>query len=253
MSQLSDGAAVINSGEFTGTEGNRRFRAPVSQAMGARDIAQTVSIYSRGISPARRNPTGEEVIYVASGSGSCHIDGHTYNLHAGTAAYIPAASVYKIENLSDEPLEIISVCCPEDDQTQIGLEYVIQNTQMNAHVRTLLESEQNPIPVSDRTFKLLVSPKIGCKNVTQFLGVIPPGRAPMHHHTYEEAIYILEGEGRVHTESGSADFQTGASIYLPRGVSHSLENTGEMNIKLLGVFHPSGNPGEAYEDEEVTR
>jgi mannose-6-phosphate isomerase-like protein (cupin superfamily) len=78
--------------------------------------------------------------------------------------------------------------------------------------------------------------------------VIPPGRAPLHHHTYEEAIYIIEGEGRVHTETGSAEFSAGASIYLPRGVSHSLENTGETNIRLLGVFHPSGSPAARYDD-----
>jgi mannose-6-phosphate isomerase-like protein (cupin superfamily) len=70
----------------------------------------------------------------------------------------------------------------------------------------------------------------------------------MHHHTYEEAIYIIEGEGRVWTDGGSADFGPGASIYLPRGVSHSLENTGGVNIRLLGVFHPSGSPATRYDD-----
>lgn len=252
MKSLSGGAAIINSGEFTETEGNRRFRVPVSQSMGARDIAQTVSIYSKGISPARRNPTGEEVLYVLSGSGFCHIDGHAYEILSGTAVFIPAASVYRIENPNDDSLEIISVCCPEDDKTESELEYVTQSTLSDAPARTIIESEQKSIPVSDRSFKLLVNQNIGCKRVTQFLGVIPQGRAPMHHHTYEEAIYILEGEGRVHTEEGSADFQAGASIYLPRGVSHSLENTGTTNIKLLGVFHPSGSPGEAYEDDKVT-
>jgi len=252
MKLLSGGAAVIDGGEFTETEGNRQFRVPVSQSMGARDIAQTVSSYSKGMSPARRNPTGEEVLYVLSGSGFCHIDGHDYKILSGTAVFIPALSIYRVENPNDDQLEIISVCCPEDDKTESGIEYVTQNTQPAAPARTLLESEQKSIPVSDRSFKLLVNQNIGCKQVTQFLGVIPPGRAPMHHHTYEEAIYILEGEGHVHTEEGSMDFQAGASIYLPRGVSHSLENAGTINIKLLGVFHPSGSPGEAYEDDKVT-
>ncbi|MFY9610755.1 MAG: cupin domain-containing protein, partial [Blastocatellia bacterium] len=86
------------------------------------------------------------------------------------------------------------------------------------------------------------------RRVTQFVGLIPPGRAPMHHHTYEEAIYIIEGEGRVWTSDGSAAFKAGSSIYLPRGVSHSLENTGATDIKLLGVFHPSGSPDVSYTD-----
>jgi len=31
--------------------------------------------------------------------------------------------------------------------------------------------------------------------VTQFIGFIPPGRAPDHFHRYDEVIYILAGEG----------------------------------------------------------
>lgn len=251
MNRLSGGAAVIGADELTETEGNRRFRVPVSQAMGARDIAQSVSAYFKGRSPARRNPTGEEVMYTVKGSGRCYIDGHAYDIQSGTAVYIPPAGIYQIENLHDDPLEIISVCCPEDKQTVIDIEPAIKNSQAAAPVRTLLESEQKSIPVSDRAFKLLVNQNLGCKRVTQFVGVIPPGRAPMHHHTYEEAIYIIEGRGSVHTDEGSTDFKEGASIYLPRGVNHCLENTGTVNIKLLGVFHPSGSPGEAYDDEEA--
>jgi mannose-6-phosphate isomerase-like protein (cupin superfamily) len=252
MNALSGGAAVIGADELTETEGNRHFRMPVSRAMGARDIAQSVSAYSKGRSPARRNPTGEEVLYVVRGSGRCYIDNYAYELHSGTAVYIPPTSVYQIENLNDDPLEIISVCCPEDEQAEFDSEPAIKSSQADAPILTLLESEQKSIPVSDRAFKLMVNHSIGCKKVTQFIGVIPPGRAPMHHHTYEEAIYIIEGQGCVHTDEGRTEFAAGASIYLPRGVNHCLENTGTVNIKLLGVFHPSGSPGEAYEDEEVT-
>jgi mannose-6-phosphate isomerase-like protein (cupin superfamily) len=110
------------------------------------------------------------------------------------------------------------------------------------------EGDQKSIPTGDRTFKLLINQETGASRVTQFIGVIPPGRAPMHHHTYEEAIYILEGEGRLWTEEGSVDFNAGASIYLPRGVSHCLENSGSANIRLLGVFHPSGSPAARYDD-----
>jgi quercetin dioxygenase-like cupin family protein len=70
----------------------------------------------------------------------------------------------------------------------------------------------------------------------------------MHHHTYEEVIYILDGNGVVWTEGLRAEFVPGSSIYLPRGVSHSLENSGQTAVKLLGVFHPSGSPAARYDD-----
>jgi mannose-6-phosphate isomerase-like protein (cupin superfamily) len=249
---LAGGAAVVEAGELTGVEGTRRFRTPVSQSTGARDIAQSVSSYGEGVSPARRNPNGEEVLYVVNGSGVCYIDGYSYTLEPGTAAYIPPGAVYQIENLEARgrgvsDLVIVSVCCPEG-AAEVGVEAIIRAARDTKPFRTVREADQQAIPVADRTFKLLVNEDLGARRVTQFLGVIPPGRAPMHHHTYEEAIYILEGEGRVWTKEDDAEFKAGWSIYLPRGVSHCLENTGSTNIKLLGVFHPSGSPDVAYED-----
>jgi len=253
MKILSGGAAVIERGELIGAEGTRRYRVPISRAMGSRDIAQFVSTYSEGVSSARRNPVGEEVIYVLAGSGTCFIDGYSYSLEPGTAVYIPPGSVYQIENLDERgrgvsDIEIVSVCCPEDEDTQAGVTPAARLPHDTKPFRTVRESDVEAIQAGDRSFKLLVNQDIGAHRVTQFVGVIPPGRAPMHHHTYEEAIYIIEGEGRVHTEEGDAAFKRGSSIYLPRLVKHCVENTGSKDIRLLGVFHPSGSPATSYDD-----
>jgi mannose-6-phosphate isomerase-like protein (cupin superfamily) len=253
MKISSDGAAVIEAGELTQREGTRQYRVPISRATGARDIAQFVSAYSEGISAARRNPVGEEVIYIMKGSGTCYIDGYGYSIAPGTAAYIPPGSVYQIENLDERgrgvpDIETVSVCCPEDEDAQVGIAPIVRPPQDTKPFRTVRESDREVIPTGDRSFKLLVNQDVGALRVTQFVGVIPPGRAPMHHHTYEEAIYIIEGEGRVWTSDGDARFKSGSSIYLPRGVSHCLENTGTSNMRLLGVFHPSGSPAVRYDD-----
>src|SRR5215211_5429991 len=98
MRILSGGATVIAGGDHTESEGARRYRIPISREMGARDIAQTISIYAKGHVPARRNPAGEEVLYVARGTGACIIDGYRYTLEQGTGVYIPPGSAYRIEN-----------------------------------------------------------------------------------------------------------------------------------------------------------
>jgi mannose-6-phosphate isomerase-like protein (cupin superfamily) len=239
------GAAVIAAGKFTEAEGPRRFRVPISRAMGSRDIAQIISVYSEGIAPARRNLTAEETLYVVRGSGSCLVDGFRYRLEPGAALYIPPQAASQIESAGE--LEIISVCCPEGE-SEVGVEMTAREPSDDFSMRAKREQDQPSIPTGDRVFKLLINQEAGASRVTQFIGVIPPGRASMHHHTYEEAIYIIEGEGCAHTESGDASFSAGASIYLPRGVSHSIENTGTTNIRLLGVFHPSGSPAARYDD-----
>ncbi len=248
MTILAGGATVIEGGELREVEGSRRYRVPISKSTGARDISQTISVYARGAGAARRNPIGEEVLFVVRGEGSCYIDGHRYRLAPGTAVFVPAGSVHHIDNSGEGDLQIVSVCCPEDAATETGLEPPAGKPNDTAPFLTVRESDQKPIAAGDRTFKFLVNQDVGARRVTQFVGLIPPGRAPMHHHTYEEAIYIIEGEGRVWTSDGSADYKAGSSIYLPRGVSHSLENTGTTDIKLLGVFHPSGSPDVSYTD-----
>jgi mannose-6-phosphate isomerase-like protein (cupin superfamily) len=253
MESLSGRAVVIEKSALTQKEGSRRYRVAISRTMGARDIAQFVNAYSEGVSPARRNPVGEEVIYIVSGTGTCYIDGYSYALDVGTAVYIPPGSVCQIENLdprgrSVSDLEIVSVCCPEDEEAESGIDPLVRPPQDTKPFRTVREQDVEPIAAGDRSFKVLVNPELGARRVTQFLGVIPPGRAPMHHHTYEEAIYVIEGEGRLHTVDGETQFRSGSSIYLPRLVSHCLENTGSGSIRLLGVFHPSGSPSAIYDD-----
>jgi mannose-6-phosphate isomerase-like protein (cupin superfamily) len=103
----------------------------------------------------------------------------------------------------------------------------------------------------DRLFRYLVYTDLGCRQITQFAGWIPPGKAPVHYHPYEEGIFILEGHGIVHTDDESCAFGAGSSIYFPIGVRHCVENPGTGTIKLLGAFYPSGSPGEAYEPDEA--
>jgi mannose-6-phosphate isomerase-like protein (cupin superfamily) len=81
---------------------------------------------------------------------------------------------------------------------------------------------------------------------TQFVGSIPPGRAPDHFHTYEEVICILQGTGRMWAGNTSTPIKSGSCIYLPRKQVHCVENTGTGELRLLGVFYPAGSPAVRY-------
>lgn len=81
---------------------------------------------------------------------------------------------------------------------------------------------------------------------TQFVGSIPPGRAPDHFHLYEEVICILAGTGVMWAGHASARVAPGSCIFLPRRQVHCLENTGPSDLRLLGVFYPAGSPAVRY-------
>jgi quercetin dioxygenase-like cupin family protein len=228
-------------------EGSRTYRKPISRQNGAKYIAQTVSDYAPGRSAVRVNPSAEEVLYVVAGSGECLIDGNAYPLSAGVGVHIPAGCAHSIENHGPGAMQIVGVTCPEDDGTHIVTGY--QPTGASNAVaprRTVSEHERPAIPTGDRQFKLMVDKDLGCEQITQFVGFIPPSKGPMHFHPYEEAIYILEGSGVVHIDEESGPFHAGTSIFLPIGCNHCLENPGPAPVRLLGVFYPAGSPAVRY-------
>jgi mannose-6-phosphate isomerase-like protein (cupin superfamily) len=91
----------------------------------------------------------------------------------------------------------------------------------------------------DREFRVLLSAGL---SITQFAGMIPPGRAPEHQHTYDEVVHVLAGQGVVHLGGEDTEIGPGTSIYLPPHQPHCLENTGTETLRVLGVFYPAGSP-----------
>jgi quercetin dioxygenase-like cupin family protein len=96
----------------------------------------------------------------------------------------------------------------------------------------------------DRRFRVLFGPGRGCEAATQFVGEIPPGRAPEHSHPYDELVLVLEGEGVAHVAGADRALAPGARLHLPPGWPHCLENTGPGTLVVLGVFHPGGSPAQ---------
>lgn len=94
----------------------------------------------------------------------------------------------------------------------------------------------------DRRFRVLFGPGNGCEAATQFVGEIPPGRAPLHSHTYDEVVLVLDGQGVLHAGPDEHPIAAGTCIHLPPGQQHCLENTGQATLRVLGVFHPGGSP-----------
>jgi mannose-6-phosphate isomerase-like protein (cupin superfamily) len=94
---------------------------------------------------------------------------------------------------------------------------------------------------------VLVDDEVGSTQVTQFVGSIPPGRAPDHFHNYEEVLVILRGEGRMWAGKTHTLIAAGSCIYLPKGQIHCVENTSDDELRLLGIFYPAGSPSVRYE------
>jgi len=207
-------------------------RTTIDASSGCKLLEQRVIRFDRGRSAPRANADRQEVLYVASGTGTLWLDGAGHRLQAQVGAFVAPGEEYEVENTGEDDLLVVSVTAP------LGEAGVGANRRVTVHY-----DDQPPLPASpNREFRYLVNQDAGCLDITQFVGLIPPGKAPDHSHTYDEVIYVIEGEGVFHVDGTELAMSPGTCIHLPPLVPHCLENKGDRDLRVLGVFHPSGDP-----------
>ena len=212
-------------------------RVVIDASSGCERLEQRVIRFRPGRSAERAVVDRQEILYVASGEGAIEVNGERHELERDTGVYLVPGDRYTVENSGSDELLVVSVTAPqEEDGARSGV--------------TVRYADRPVLPASpNREFRYLVNQDVGCRDVTQFVGIIPPGKAGMHSHTYDEVVYVVEGEGVLHLGGRETPIESGSCIHLPPLEEHCLENTGSQPMRVLGVFHPSGDPASrAYEE-----
>ena len=199
-------------------------------------LEQRIIACAPGRSAERETGDAEEVLYVLSGAGTIAAAGASHAVEPDAGVLVAPGERYAVDNPGPQPLVLVSVRIP-DPGGRAG-------APRTAVAR--LADQETGQATADREFRIVADPGSGCHGATQFVGYIPPGRAPEHYHRYDEVIYVLRGEGVLHLGGESRPFGAGSCIHLPREARHSLENVGEAPMEVLGVFRPAGSPSEAY-------
>jgi mannose-6-phosphate isomerase-like protein (cupin superfamily) len=190
-------------------------------------ISLRVLEFAPGESLEFRNEDRDEVLF-SLGDCTLLIDGVEQRVEPETGIFIRAGERFTIENPGSAPVGFVGVQSPA--------------TEVPPQTTIARLADQRALPTADRWYRVLIDAE-----VTQFVGSIPPGRAPDHFHEYEEVLFILRGEGRMWAGDTSTPIGYGACIYLPRRQAHCVENTGTGELRLLGVFYPAGSPAVRYE------
>ncbi|HWE81677.1 MAG TPA: cupin domain-containing protein [Gaiellaceae bacterium] len=202
-------------------------------ARGCEKFAQRVLTFPAGVEIARIDEEHDEVLYVLRGAGRAVAGDSRAELAPDVSIYAGRGTAWAIE--ASEELELVSVLVRDPEPVDAGSFGTVD-----------IQAETRGTATASRQFTLGAWAGTGCLSVTQFVGFVPPGRAPDHYHRYDEVIYILEGTGILHIDGEQAPVGPGSCIHLPRMLVHSLENSGDTELRLLGVFRPSGSPAEAY-------
>ena len=166
-----------------------------------------------------------------------------------TGVWLPPGTSYSLAAAGPGPLRLDSVLLPgpapgtELDSTGPDSTGPDSTGPDGAAGPLLADLADQPAEITgDREFRVLFAPGQGCAAATQFVGEIPPGRAPFHTHTYDEVVLILAGEGVLHIGDEDRPLSPGSCLHLAPGTPHCLENTGQATLRVLGVFHPGGSP-----------
>jgi mannose-6-phosphate isomerase-like protein (cupin superfamily) len=259
VSEMREGASLI--------EGTLRIWNRVGRGTGAQAISLRVMEFAPGLSPGMLNGECDEILYVLDGefgsfvrhevstnrvSGWVNllIDGRPYEISPDTGIYIRPGESFTINNSGPDSIVMVSSQCPDPDRApQFVPPLTAPSVDSSPPDRPpfVRLADRPAQPTADRWYRVLVDDEVGSTQVTQFVGSIPPGRAPDHFHQYEEVLFILKGEGRMWAGETNTPVAPGSCIYLPKGQVHCVENTGKDELRLLGVFYPAGSPSVRYD------
>jgi mannose-6-phosphate isomerase-like protein (cupin superfamily) len=192
---------------------------------------------SPGSSINRATGEAEEVLFVLAGSGELSLAGERYPLECETGAYLAPGEEYELDSHGSEPLRVVSVRVEDPVAADAPADRAV--------VRRLADQEEQDATTA-RTFRIVADPSTGLRSATHFVGYVPTERAPDHFHTYDEVIYVIEGEGTLHAGGDRTAVAAGSCLELPARTVHCLENTGGDVMRLVAVFRPAGSPAAAY-------
>src|ERR1700733_12274398 len=185
---------------------------------------------------------GGELWFVIAGTGRLDVGTRRgAAVGAGTGCRIPPGAEYRLGAEEDILLDAVALPAPPPATatTRAGTGGTA-GTAIGEEPRLSELARCEVERTGDRRFRVLLGPGRGCEAATQFVGEIPPGRAPEHTHPYDELVLVLEGQGVAHVGGGDRPLAPGTRLHLPPGLPHCLENTGPDELVVLGVFHPPG-------------
>jgi mannose-6-phosphate isomerase-like protein (cupin superfamily) len=212
-------------------------RVIYDRSSGSETLEQRVLRFAPGRSGELGPDEREEALFVLEGRGAVLLDDASHELEPDTAVLIAPGARYRVENAGSEELALLSVLVPPTGGGSAA--------ERGAILRRLADQDTRDA-TSDREFRILLEPESGLSGATQFVGYIPTKRAPEHYHLYDEVIYVLHGRGVLHIGDEHTPIGAGSCIHLTPELRHCLENTGDAEMRVLGVFRPAGDPSEAY-------
>jgi quercetin dioxygenase-like cupin family protein len=198
-------------------------RVAFDHSNGSERLEQRLIRFHPGCSPPRALAGRQEILYVVSGTGTLRLGSDEHPLEPETGVFLGAVGTYEVETA--EGLMVVSVTAPAG-----------REREQSPTVTRFADCEEKRAD-ENRTFRVLLD-----TDVTQFVGLVMPCRAPDHSHPYDEVGFILDGRGFAHVGGATIPIGPGSCFHLPPDEVHCIENVGPDLMRIMGVFYPAGSP-----------
>lgn len=84
------------------------------------------------------------------------------------------------------------------------------------------------------TVRWLITKDMGAENFAMRLFEMEPsGYSPLHAHSWEHEVFILEGEGTVFDGEKTSALNPGDVVFVPADERHQFRNNGKKTLKFL--------------------
>ena len=215
----------------------------IGAGFGASHLSQYVLDLSGDPSPIYAFGKSDVILFSGAGTASITVSGKPFEMVPNSGLYVRPGEAFQITPKGR--FRCLVTVCPEEDGKN-EMKTMPRNFDESFPDRLVTIDPAKVEAMGDRFFQVLVSTNVGSPNVTQFIGEIPKSKAKSHYHLYEEALYVLAGEGLMWTEGKCAPVSAGSIIFLPARQEHALECTSIGGLKVVGHVYPAGSPAENY-------
>jgi quercetin dioxygenase-like cupin family protein len=112
-----------------------------------------------------------------------------------------------------------------------------RGTEVRMFVKNERDVEAKPVAAGrDTTIQVLISSQEGPNFALRKFSMQKGGGMPRHTNTVEHEQYVLRGQARIGIGEQTHDVKQGDVVFIPAGVVHYYENTGEEPFEFLCII-----------------
>ncbi len=210
----------------------------------------------------------EESFYILEGAANLGIDGLGYRLVADDFGFVPVAAPHAWSNPSSEPVRWYRIRSPQP--RPIGGSngvYPVSDYAIPESLRDVDEADptarftghfsdsdlNTPGPLSmpgyhgnnvrDISSRMMVDDVLGAIHHTHFMIQFAPREeaglsGSAHFHDFEEAYFLLRGQGQVTLEDQTFDVSAGDLVWQTSGTLHGWVNRGSGPLRFIELQAP---------------